>query len=54
MTENEVRDRIEAQITPERAALLADFVIENDGDRPTLEGRSRAVYEALERRRPAA
>jgi dephospho-CoA kinase len=54
MTPDAVRARIAAQIAPERAAELADFVIENDGDLAALETRAQTVYDALERRRSAA
>jgi dephospho-CoA kinase len=47
----DVEARIAAQIDPQRAAALADFVIENDADIATLEARARRVYDAL--RRPA-
>jgi dephospho-CoA kinase len=47
----DVEARIAAQIDPQRAAALADFVIENDADIATLEARARHVYDAL--RRPA-
>jgi dephospho-CoA kinase len=52
LTPAEVEARIAAQIDPQRAAALADFVIENDADIATLEARARRVYDAL--RRPAA
>jgi dephospho-CoA kinase len=52
VTPHDVSARMAAQIDPERAAAMANFVIANDGDLPTLERRSRRVFEAL-RHRPA-
>ncbi len=49
----DVQARMAAQIDPQRAAALANFVIYNDADVATLERRARGVYDAL-RRRPAA
>ncbi|MGD0474174.1 MAG: dephospho-CoA kinase [Candidatus Velthaea sp.] len=48
----DIQARMAAQIDPARAAGMADFVIDNDGDLATLEQRARRVYAALER--PAA
>lgn len=45
----DVAARMSAQIDPERAATMADFIIENDADIATLEGRARAVYDRLSR-----
>jgi dephospho-CoA kinase len=42
-----VRARMAAQIDPEDARSLADYVIENDGDLAHLQERTRQVYEAL-------
>jgi dephospho-CoA kinase len=42
-----VRARMAAQIDPEDARSLADYVIENDGDLAHLQTRTRQVYEAL-------
>jgi dephospho-CoA kinase len=42
-----VERRMAAQIDPERARALADYVIENDGDLASLRARSDAVYAAL-------
>lgn len=47
LDEGRVRARIAAQMEPERARGLADFVIENDADLERLLDRTRAVYEAL-------
>jgi dephospho-CoA kinase len=54
LTAAEVQARMSAQIDPARALAMADFVIENDADLPTLEHRARSVYEQLLVRRPAA
>lgn len=45
--EGRVRARMEAQVDPDVARRLADFVIENNGDLEELRERTRAVYEAL-------
>jgi len=47
---DDVRARMAAQIDPERAAAMADFIIENDADIAALEQRARAVYEHLRSR----
>jgi len=47
MDESRVRARMAAQIEPEKARSLADYVIENDGDLAHLQTRTRQVYEAL-------
>jgi len=47
-TEREaVERRMAAQIDPERARVMADYVIENDGDLAQLQARSASVYGAL-------
>ena len=43
----DIEARMSAQIDPERAAAMADFIIENDADIATLEHRARAVYDRL-------
>jgi dephospho-CoA kinase len=48
LDESRIRDRIAAQIEPERARRVADFIIENDGDLERLRDGTRAVYEALQ------
>ncbi len=48
-----VEARMAAQIDPARAAELADYVIENDGDVPALESDARRVYEMLLRQAAA-
>jgi dephospho-CoA kinase len=45
--EGRVRARMGAQVDPDAARGLADFVIENNGDLGELRERTRAVYEAL-------
>jgi dephospho-CoA kinase len=45
--EAHVRARMAAQIDPETARSLADFVIENDADLARLQTRTRQVYDAL-------
>jgi dephospho-CoA kinase len=52
LSARDVEARMAAQIDPERAAAMADFVVNNDGDFATLKRRARRVYDAL--RRPAA
>jgi len=47
-----VERRVRAQIEPERARALADYVIENDGTLEQLRGRAAAVYRILETLRP--
>ena len=47
LDERRIRARIAAQIEPERARGVADFIIENDGDLEHLQDRARTVYEAL-------
>ena len=47
-----VERRVRAQIEPERARALADYVIENDGTLAELRGRAAAVYRILETLRP--
>lgn len=42
-----VERRMAAQIDPERARALADYVIENDGDLAALRARSETTYEAM-------
>jgi len=42
-----VEARMQAQIDPQRAREMAQFVVENDSDLATLEKRSRAVFDAL-------
>jgi dephospho-CoA kinase len=46
----DVDARMAAQIDPERAATLADFVLTNDGDLSLLERQAREVFIALGRR----
>lgn len=46
-TREAVEARMRAQIDPANARALAGYVIENDADRPTLEARARAVFDAL-------
>lgn len=53
LTVADVQARMAAQIDPDRAITLADFVVRNDGDLPQLEARARAVYAQLQNR-PAA
>jgi dephospho-CoA kinase len=48
-----VRARIAAQIDPEKARELADYVIVNDGDLDRLRERTRDVYDELLRLRSA-
>jgi dephospho-CoA kinase len=45
--EARVRARISAQIAPEKARSLADYVIENDADLAHLQTRTRQVYDLL-------
>jgi dephospho-CoA kinase len=45
--EARVRARMAAQIEPEKARSLADYVIENDEDLAHLQKRTREVYHAL-------
>jgi dephospho-CoA kinase len=45
--EGRVRARMAAQVDPDVARGLADFVIENSGDLEELRERTRKVYEAL-------
>ena len=49
LDESQMRARMRAQIAPERARALADFVIENDGGLDELRARARAVYDRLAR-----
>lgn len=53
LTEADVRARMAAQIDPRRAAELANFVIENDGDFDLLAARARTIYAALQQRSAA-
>jgi dephospho-CoA kinase len=48
LDEARVRVRMAAQIEPDRARDVADFVIENDGNLNHLRERTAAVYAALE------
>jgi dephospho-CoA kinase len=48
LDEARVRARMAAQIEPDRARGVADFVIENDGNLNHLRERTAAVYAALE------
>jgi dephospho-CoA kinase len=43
----QVRARMAAQIEPDEARELADYVIENDGDLATLRARTRELYDRL-------
>ena len=45
--EARVRARMAAQIAPEKARALADYVIDNDADLAHLQTRTRQVYETL-------
>jgi dephospho-CoA kinase len=45
----DIQARMSAQIDPERAAAMADFIIENDADIAALEHRARDVYDRLKR-----
>jgi dephospho-CoA kinase len=45
--EARVRARMSAQIEPQKARSLADYVIENDADLAHLQKRTRQVYDAL-------
>lgn len=45
--ESRVRARMAAQIEPEKARSLADYVIVNDADLAHLQTRTRQVYDAL-------
>jgi dephospho-CoA kinase len=45
--EARIRARMAAQIAPEKARSLADYVIVNDADLAHLQTRTRQVYEAL-------
>lgn len=47
LSEEQIRARMQAQIDPEEAKRRADYVIENDGDFPSLKERTRTVYESL-------
>jgi dephospho-CoA kinase len=47
LSEKAVFDRMAAQIDPERAAALADYVIENDRSIADLRERTRGVYDAI-------
>jgi dephospho-CoA kinase len=47
LDESRVRARMAAQIEPDRAREVADFVIENDGNLNHLRDRTAAVYAAL-------
>ena len=47
LDESRVRARIAAQIEPEEARQVADFVVENQGDLEHLRERVRAVYASL-------
>ncbi len=49
LDESQIRARMRAQIAPERARELADFVIENDAGLDELRARARAVYDRLAR-----
>lgn len=49
----EVRHRMAAQIDPERARELADYVIDNDATIAALRDAVREVYDDLEQRLPA-
>jgi dephospho-CoA kinase len=49
LDEGRVRARMAAQIEPERAREVADFVIENDGNLNHLREHTAAVYSALNR-----
>src|SRR5579862_9133260 len=42
---DQVRARMAAQISPDRARALADYVIENDADLETLRIRTQSVYD---------
>ncbi len=48
LDEARVRARMAAQIEPDRARQVADFVIENDGNLNHLRDRTAAVYSALQ------
>jgi dephospho-CoA kinase len=50
ITATEVRDRMRAQIDPEKARGRATFVIENDGDLDTLRTRANATFDLLAER----
>jgi len=50
---DEVRRRMAAQIDPERARELADYIIDNDATIAALHDAVREVYEDLESRVPA-
>ncbi|HEY4434397.1 MAG TPA: dephospho-CoA kinase [Candidatus Cybelea sp.] len=47
LSDDAVLARMSAQIAPERAIELADYVIENDSSIENVRERSRAVYEAI-------
>ncbi|HEY6450785.1 MAG TPA: dephospho-CoA kinase [Candidatus Cybelea sp.] len=47
LDERRIRARVAAQIEPECARGVADFIIENDGDLEHLQDRTRTVYEEL-------
>jgi dephospho-CoA kinase len=49
----DVYARMAAQIDPERARTMADFVIPNESDLAVLETRARSVYDAIRRRAAA-
>jgi dephospho-CoA kinase len=51
---DEVERRMRAQIDPQRARALADYVIENDGTPAELRERAAAVYRELETLGPHA
>ncbi len=53
VTPADVERRMAAQIDPEQALTMADFVLHNDADFATLEHRAREVYDAVRRRSAA-
>jgi dephospho-CoA kinase len=53
LSRDKIERRIAAQMDPEEARKLADYVIENDGDLEHLRERTSAVYRSLEKHRRA-
>jgi dephospho-CoA kinase len=50
LSRDKIERRIQAQMDPNQARRLSDYVIENDGSLEHLRERTRAVYDALRKR----
>ncbi len=52
LSRDKIERRMAAQMDPEKARKLADYVIENDGSLDHLRERTQAVYRSLNARKP--